>query len=301
MSFETFDLLDRLRRSGKRAVMATLVRTKGSTPRKEGSKMFVDSDGNIFGSVTIGGCVDGRVIEASHEVLMSSTPRLLSMKLGDDEAWEIGFTCAGEIDVLVEPVTADLLQMYDDARREIEAGRTATIARAHTGYVETLRPRTTLVIFGASAIAMPLVPFAKQVGLRTIVVDSRTKFATRERFPDADEIRTGIVSEIAEQLKLGPATPVVLTAHDHKIEVPVLKRVLASDVPYIGLLGSRRRGGAILDILRNDGIAESQLSRIKNPIGLDLGGDSAADIALSIVSEIVATMNGRSGRSLSAA
>ena len=79
MSHETFELIDRLRRSGRRAAMATLVRTVGTTPRKEGTKMFVGDEGNIFGSVTIGGCVDARVIEQENEVLSSSAPRLITM------------------------------------------------------------------------------------------------------------------------------------------------------------------------------------------------------------------------------
>ena len=319
MSHETFELIDRLRGSGTRAAMATLVGTKGSTPRKDGTKMFVGEGGSIFGSVTIGGCVDARVIEASHEVIASSKPRLLEMQLGDEEAWEIGLTCGGAVDVFVEPVGDDVIAMYDEARRELDAGRTVSIATTVRGdnigtrtllrdagrssdniYVEVLRPNATLVIFGASAVAMPLVTFAKNLGFKTMVVDGRERFASRERFPDVDELRIGIASEIVEQVKLGPVTPVVLVAHDYKIDVPVLKRVLVTDVPYIGLLGSRRRGAAILQMLRDEGVADSQLSRVRNPIGLDLGGESAADIALSIIAEVVAAMHGKSGASLSA-
>ncbi|HSP35395.1 MAG TPA: XdhC/CoxI family protein [Thermoanaerobaculia bacterium] len=321
MSHETFELIEKLRRAGRRAVMATLVRTKGTTPRKEGTKMFVGDAGDIFGSVTIGGCVDARVIERSHEVLDSSAPQLLDFQLGDEEAWEIGLTCGGAVDVFVEPLTSDVIDLYDEAKAEWDAGRTTAIATVVSGpesgkrffvpdppkssgvttldgrdvYVEVLRPPATLVVFGASAVAIPLVTFAKNLGFRTVVVDGRAKFATRERFPDAGEIRIGMVSEIASQMQLGPATPVVLVAHDYKIDVPVLRRALATDVPYIGLLGSRRRGAAILQMLREDGVSDEQLSRIHNPVGLDLGGESAAEIALSIVSEIVAVTHGRSG------
>ncbi|HEX7420732.1 MAG TPA: XdhC family protein, partial [Thermoanaerobaculia bacterium] len=134
---------------------------------------------------------------------------------------------------------------------------------------------------------------------RTVVVDGRARFANRERFPDADDIRVGIVSEIAGQMQFNASTPIVLVAHDYKIDVPVLEKALAGDAPYIGLLGSRRRGAAILEMLREAGVAEHQLSRIRNPIGLDLGGETAADIALSIVSEVIAVMNGKSGSPLS--
>jgi xanthine dehydrogenase accessory factor len=322
MSHETFDLIDRLRRAGRRATMATLVRTAGTTPRKEGTKMFVGNDGNIFGSVTIGGCVDARVIEQSTEVLSSSAPRLINMQLGDEEAWEIGLTCGGAVDIFVEPLNDEVMSLYETAKREWQAGRTVAIATVIAGddlgkrylvpdpprqsgvtdnvYIEVLRPPSTLIIFGASAVAIPLVTFAKTLGFRTIVIDGRARFASRERFPDADDIRVGIVSEIAGQMQFGPTTPIVLVAHDYKIDVPVLEKALASDAPYVGLLGSRRRGATILQMLRDAGVAATQLARVRTPIGLDLGGETAADIALSIVSEIIAVTHGKTGSPLSA-
>src|SRR5712691_4944458 len=114
MPDETFELIDRLR--GKRAAMATVVRTAGTTPRKEGAKMFVGEEGEIFGSVTIGGCVDARVIEHAGEVLRTSTPRLLNLRLGDEEAWEIGLSCGGAIDVFIEPLSDELIALYEIAR-----------------------------------------------------------------------------------------------------------------------------------------------------------------------------------------
>ena len=312
MSHETFELIDQIRRSGKRAVMATLVGTHGTTPRKEGTKMFVGEDGAIFGSVTIGGCVDARVIERATEVLQSSRPSLLNMQLGDEDAWEIGLTCGGTIDVFIETLNPSLY--------EIAKGRSIAIATdVRSGshalieppdgrsrmlddkiYLEVLRPPSTLFIFGAGAVAIPLVTFAKAVGFRAVIIDGRPRFATRDRFPDADEIRVGIASELAEKIEFNAMTPVVLVAHDYKYEIPVLKRVLATDAPYVGLLGSRRRGATILQMLRDAGVDASQLARVRTPIGLDLGGESAADIALSIVSEIVAVTHGKSGSPLSA-
>jgi len=312
MSHETFELIDQLRRSGKRSTMATLVRTIGTTPRKEGTKMFVGEGGAIFGSVTIGGCVDAKVIEQADDVLRTSKPRRIELQLGDEEAWEIGLTCGGGVEVFVEP--------FDPMLYALAGGRPVAIAtNVVTGahalieppdgksrmlneriYIEVLRPPSTLIIFGASAVAIPLVTFARTLGFRTMIIDGRARFASRERFPDADDIRVGIVSEIAGQMQFGPATPVVLVAHDYKIDVPVLEKALASDAPYIGLLGSRRRGATILQMLRDSGVADSQLARVRTPIGLDLGGESAADIALSIISEIVAVTHGKNGSPLSA-
>jgi xanthine dehydrogenase accessory factor len=326
MSHETFELLSRLRQGGRRAAMATLVRTVGTTPRKEGTKMFVGDDGAVFGSVTIGGCVDARVIEHAS----ANAAQLLKMDLGDEDAWEIGLTCGGSVEVFLEPLTPQLLDFYERAQRAWTEGRRAAITTdlatgSHTFlegeellraslpqrsgtitlggrevYVEILRPPARLCVFGAGAVAIPLVAFARELGLQTVVIDGRARFANRERFPQVDDIRLGIASEIAAQLALGETTPVVLVAHDYKIDVPVLKQALATDAPYIGLLGSRRRGAAILQMLREDGVAEEQLARVRTPVGLDLGGETAAEIALAIIAEVVAVMRGRSGGLMSA-
>jgi len=311
MSHETFELIDRLRQSGKRAAVATLVRTHGTTPRKEGTKMFVGEDGAVFGSVTIGGCVDARVIAEAGSVIASSKPRLLEFQLGDDDAQEIGLTCGGAVDVLLEPLQPAL---YDIARYR-DAG-IATIVRsgAHAVieapdgnsrmlsddvYVEVFRRPSTMLIFGAGAVAIPLVTLSKALGFRTMVIDARPRFATRDRFPEADDIRIGIASEIANEIDIDARTPVILVAHDYKYDIPALERVLTTNAPYIGMLGSRRRGAAILKMLRDDGVPESQLNRVRVPIGLDLGGETAAEIALSIVAEIVAVMHNRNGSPLS--
>jgi xanthine dehydrogenase accessory factor len=155
-----------------------------------------------------------------------------------------------------------------------------------------------MFIFGAGAVAIPLVTFAKAVGFRTVLVDGRPQFASRERFPEADEIRIGITSELAEQIDFDSNTPVVLVAHDYKYDVPILKRVLTTSAAYVGLLGSRRRGAAIQQMLREDGVTEEQLRRVRVPIGLDIGGETAAEIALSIVAEVVAVTRGRNGSPL---
>src|SRR5262249_5112026 len=109
---ELFDHIDQLRRKGGRVAIATLVNTQGTTPRKEGAKMLVDEGGAVLGSVTIGGCVDARVIEEAGGVLEHMRPQLLEVNLGDEEAWELGLTCGGTIEVFLEPVALDRI---DDA------------------------------------------------------------------------------------------------------------------------------------------------------------------------------------------
>src|SRR5499433_1835460 len=131
MTTELFEHLDRLRHAEGKVALATLVNTRGTTPRKEGAKMLVGEGGRILGSVTIGGCVDAQVIEESAGVLDANAPRLLELNLGDEEAWEIGLTCGGTIEVFLEPVTLDrpdrTLAFYEKARGHAEAGGRAAV------------------------------------------------------------------------------------------------------------------------------------------------------------------------------
>jgi xanthine dehydrogenase accessory factor len=352
---DLFEQIDALVAHEKRVAMATLVATRGTSPKREGAKMFVSEAGRILGSVTIGGCVDARVIEESEKALADSTPRVLTMSLGEEDAWEGGFTCAGTVQIMVEPLDLSgdgLFELYRLVKSEVLSGRRAVLATRlaessaklvvlETGKsigtlrdpgldrvateraIELMRKRTsrtleidagagpseiffevhappqTLVVFGAVHVAMHLVNLARELGFRTVVVDGRPRFATRERFPRADELLIGIPSEIASQLSYNSSTLVVLVAHDYKYDIPVLKAVLGSDAAYIGLLGSRKRGRAILDFLRESGINERQLARVRVPTGLDIGAETAAEIALSIMSEAVAVKAGRAGSSLS--
>jgi xanthine dehydrogenase accessory factor len=356
---ETFEQLDELRRHEPRVAMTTLVSTKGTTPRREGAKMWVGEGGRILGSVTIGGCVDARVLQESEEVLRDSAPRLLSMSLGDADAWEIGLTCGGTVELLIEPVALDdadaVTMAYDVVRAEAAAGRrsvlvaplshdTASPARgcvrlvvredgSHSGtlgdptldgavvtqaldvmrrassrteiveaggapsrlFFELHGPATTLVIFGAGQVAIPLVRFARVLGWHTVVVDGRERFATRERFPEADDIRIGLLADIAAEMKYDASTFVILVAHDYKFEVPVLRVILQREPAYIGLLGNRSRGAAVLRFLAEEGVGVEALARVHVPIGLDIGARTPAEIALSVLAEALAVRNGRPG------
>ncbi len=352
---ELFEQFDALKRAEGKVAMATLVNTRGTTPRKEGAKMLVGAGGRILGSVTIGGCVDAQVIEEAEDVLGKDAPKLLELNLGDEDAWEIGLTCGGTIEVFVEPVELDRadtppLTYYETLRAHAEqGGRGALITRLDgpnhgakllvldTGrvegtlgdpfldrrfaaeameclsrglsktlflegvrcFVEILGPPSTLLVVGAGHVAMPLVTLARILGFRTIVVDGRPRFATRERFPDADRLEVGIPSEVVKSVPLTPATALVLVAHDYKYDLPVLRHALASPGGYIGMLGSSRRGNAILNLLREEGVPEEQIARIHVPIGLDLGAQTAPEIALAILAEIVAERTGGTGMPIS--
>jgi len=344
---ELFTDLEKLAKVEKRVAMATLVGTRGTSPKREGAKMWVGEEGRILGSVTIGGCVDARVIADAEKALATSEPRLLQVDLDNEDAWEMGLSCAGSLDVLIEPFDLTspnnmLIETYHAVRSAIEQGKTVAIvtplkdgaqrlllfeddntdsddelrkvafelmrkrksATVSIGdppvevFIEVHGPPPTLIIFGAGHLSMPLVNLAHDLGLKTIVVDGRPRFATRERFPEADELLIGIPSEIARTLSYNSSTFVVLTAHDYKYDLPVLKVVLPAGAAYVGLLGSKRRGKAIKEFLKDGGMEESLLDRLHVPTGLDIGADSAPEIALSILAEAVAIKSGRRGASL---
>lgn len=342
---ELFTDIEKLAQAEKRVAMATLVATRGTSPKREGAKMWVGEEGRILGSVTIGGCVDARVIAESEQALSSSKSRLVEMRLGNEDAWEIGFSCAGDLDVLIEPVDVpNLLELYRTVRTAVDQGKRAVIAtslressrklliveggetsgslgtvdrdreaqnaavefmkRRASGTVslghdsapvffETHGPPPTLIVFGASHVAMPLVSLAHDLGLKTIVVDGRPRFATRERFPDVDQLLIGIPSEIAGTLAYTSSTYVVLTAHDYKYDLPVLKVVLPARPAYVGLLGSKRRGKAIKEFLVEGGMNSELVEQLHVPTGLDIGADTASEIALSILAEAVAIKNNK--------
>jgi xanthine dehydrogenase accessory factor len=342
---ELFADLEKLARAEKRVVMATLVATRGTSPKREGAKMWVGEEGRILGSVTIGGCVDARVIAESEKALSSFEPRLVEMRLADEDAWEIGFSCAGDLDVLIEPIdlmNGNLFELYRTVRQAVDRGKSAVLAtslkessfkllcieggeaygtlgtpeldhEAQFVALELMRRRNSstvtlgsspvffevhgpppaLIVFGAGHVSMPLVSLAHDLGLKTVVVDGRPRFATRERFPDVDELLIGIPSEIAETLAYTSSTFVVLTAHDYKYDLPVLKVVLPARPAYVGLLGSKRRGKAIKEFLQEGGMDQELLDQLHVPTGLDIGAGTAAEIALSILAEAVAIKSGK--------
>ena len=335
------------------AALATLISTEGSSPRVVGASMWVDGDGRIIGSVTIGGCVDARVIEAAAAVLEGGRASLLSLSLGDEDAWALGMTCGGTVEVMVERVDGGderdpVVWAAQEASREVAAGRTAIVVAAlpprqgrllvyedgrmagtlgdapldaaaaaegqsllragrpgvrvvHAAgaaerlFVQRHAPPLTLVVFGATHVAMPLVAMAKALGLRTVVVDGRERFATRERFPEADALLVGMPSALAEEMSLGSTSLVVLLAHDYKYDLPVLRSVLRTDAAYVGVLGSARRGEALLRFLAEDGVGAEALARVRVPVGLDIGATSAEEIALSVLAEALAVVRGRDG------
>jgi xanthine dehydrogenase accessory factor len=299
---------------GEDIALATVVETWGSSPRPLGSKMVVTRSGKMAGSVS-NGCIEGAVFEEAQKVLKSREPKVAAFGVADEVAFEVGLACGGHIEVFVQPLgpahrrllallqrnePATLLTNLVSGEAELIEGSPAgsELARRE-GYVftEPFRRPAHLVIVGAIHIAIPLHRLAKLMGYRVTIVDARAKFATKERFPEADELIVSWPDEAMARLSIDNSTYVVILTHDPKFDLPALRSVLTKDAGYIGAIGSRKTNSNRFDALRSEGFTEEQLSRVHGPIGLDLGGRGAEETALGILAEITATRFG--GTSLS--
>jgi len=311
------EVLDEIREwtaAGDRVALATVVETWGSSPRPLGSKMVVSSSGKMAGSVS-NGCIEGAVFEEAQKVLKEGRGRLVPYGVADDVAFEVGLACGGHVEVMIQPLAPEHLKLVElieaerpaELRTNLETGE-VVLSEGATGpdqpardgewFVEPHRRAPHMVIVGAIHIAMPLHRLAKLMGYRVTVVDARSKFATQERFPEADELIVAWPDEALAGITLDRSTYVVILTHDPKFDLPALRSVAGRDVRYIGAIGSRKTNQNRFDALREEGFTDEQLAQVHGPIGLDLGGRGAEETALAIMAEVTAVRYGRTGATL---
>jgi xanthine dehydrogenase accessory factor len=318
--------IERWRNRGEKVALATVVATRQSSPRPVGSKLAVSESGELAGSVS-GGCVESDVVLAAQDVLGGDVPRLITYGITDDMALEVGLPCGGEIDVFVEPLRdvvdsgerAVLFTVLDgddvgkkllvradgtssgDAPDDLAALAPDALRRGRSHLVEdwlfadVFGPPPRLFVYGAVDTAEALCRAAKLIGWRTIVADARSRFATPERVPSADELIVAWPDEAIAQVKPDFATAIFVLTHDDKFDIPMLKASLASDAFYVGALGSRRNQERRRGVLLEAGVPERDLERISGPAGLDIGAESPAETALSMLTEALAVRAGRAG------
>jgi xanthine dehydrogenase accessory factor len=300
---------------GETVAVATVVATRRSAPRPVGSKLAISDGGELAGSVS-GGCVEGDVAEHAREVLADGNPKLVSYGIADEEAWNVGLPCGGEIDIFLERATAALparetaqtvFTVIDGPRigeRWVEPGGALPSGVVEVDgervFVEALGPPPRLLVFGAVDLADALCRAAGNLGWRTTVADARPRFATDERLPSADEIVVAWPKEVFARVEPDDRTAVVVLTHEERWDVPALAGALASGAFYVGALGSRRTQAKRREQLLDTGVSADQLERLHGPAGLDLGAATPGETAISILAEIVATRTGRSGGSLRA-
>jgi len=313
-----------------KGALATVVATRKSSPRPVGSKLIVTEDGKLEGSVS-GGCVESDVFVAAQEVMDTGVPRLLTYGITDDMALNVGLPCGGEIDVFVEPLRSRVaetaeravvftviageplgakLRVGEDgavdgegppelaalATDALRRGRSHTIVQdERTVFADVSGPPPRLFVYGAVDTAESLCAAAKLLGWTTVVADARARFATPERIPSADELLVAWPEDALAQQPPDTATAIFVLTHDDKFDLPMLQAAVKSDAFYIGALGSRRNQERRRELLREAGLSDEELERISGPSGLDIGADSPAETAISMLGEALAVRAGRRG------
>ena len=301
---------------GSGAVIATVIETWGSAPRRVGSQLIVSGDGNMEGSVS-GGCVEGAVVLEALDSLKDGKIRLLEYGVSDDDAFAVGLACGGKMRVLVEPVgkqmPKNLLQELVDAiakgepviyeiniktlqRRLVYNEYEDRIRRDRSGFKEdeltflnVYSPKLKIDIVGAVHITQALVPIAEIAGFSTRIIDPRESFANRKRF-ETTEISNDFPDVALTKTRPNYRTAVILLTHDPKLDDPALQIALQSEAFYIGALGSKKTHQKRINRLKQAGFTEKQIDRVHGPIGLNIGASSPEEIAISILSEVIATL-----------
>ncbi|WP_323763474.1 XdhC family protein [Marinovum sp.] len=300
-------------RAGKGAALATVIETWGSAPRRIGAQLAISGAGEMEGSVS-GGCVEGAVVIEALDALEEGKPRVLEYGVSDGDAFAVGLACGGTIRVLVEPVgpalpedmLADLVAARA-ARRpmayvvDVKSGARRLDATGHesrfrmdrsgfeadgTTFVAIHNPPLRLIVIGAVHIAQHLVPMARDTGFDPVVIDPRESFAAPARFPGTRLLHDW-PDEAVSTLGLDARTALCLLTHDPKLDDPALIAALSAEVFYIGALGSTRTHGKRLERMAEAGFTPAHCARIHGPIGLDIGAASPAEIAVSVLAEMI--------------
>jgi xanthine dehydrogenase accessory factor len=255
-----YEELAEIERTGKAAVLATVVRARGAVPRHAGSKMLVYPGGRTLGSIG-GGEMEQRVHEAALQSLSDGRPQLLHYTFQEPATGDPGVR-GGEVDVFVEPV-----------------GRQPTI-----------------VVVGGGHVGQAVLHLAHWLGFRTVVCDDRPEFATAESSPEADQTVRCPMGEITSHVSLTQDTYLVLTTRGVPLDVEALPSLLASPAAYVGVIGSRKRWETTAQELRAIGITPEALERVTSPMGLELNAETPEEIAVSILAQIIQQRRGGSGQ-----
>jgi xanthine dehydrogenase accessory factor len=360
--------------------LATVVRTYRSAPRDPGAALAVSSSAGheVIGSVS-GGCVEGAVYELSLDVCQTGRPVLQTYGVSDDDAFAVGLTCGGIIDIFVERVDKDSFPLLGDIAAAVERGEPVAVATVVAGpgqigarrviwagdagvrpdeaaglgrggwragasgtlgsgprldsaveddvrgmlaqgltgirrygaqgerrgdelsvFVNSFAPPPRMLVFGAIDFAAAVARVGKFLGYQVTVCDARRVFATASRFPDADEVVVDWPHRFLAGTDVDARTVICVLTHDPKFDVPLLEVALRTPAGYIGAMGSRRTHDDRLARLREVGLTEEELSRLRSPIGLDLGARTPEETAVSIAAELIQLRWGGTGQPLTA-
>ena len=290
----------------RKVALATVISTWGSAPRPVGGQMAIDSNGEIIGSVS-GGCIEGAVINEGINSINDGKLRIKDYGISNDMAWEVGLACGGELKILIQPLNLEDKIVYSIVENIKNREPTKLIINCLTGsrhidnsiinqissydkikeeFIHVIDPKPRLFIVGAVHIAQALISLAKTADFEIILIDPRDHFATKDRFSNCKIINEWPDNALSNFI-LDKATHLVTLTHDPKIDDPALIYTLKKDIGYIGSLGSKKTHNKRCERLIDIGFCQSDLSKIHGPIGLNIKAKTPAEIAISIMAEII--------------
>jgi xanthine dehydrogenase accessory factor len=250
---DIYEEIVELRRQGRRGAVATIVSVRGSIPSFKTAKMLVRDDGSIVGTIG-GGCVEADVWQAAREVMESEKPQTLKFDLNQDPRYDTGLVCGGMLEVFVEPVL----------------------------------PPEILYIFGAGHVALNVCRTAANAGFDVTIVDDRSSYASKERFPAAHEVHALDFDEAMKKLDPSESAYVVIVTRGHRDDMRILRWAVQTRARYVGMIGSKRKVIEIFKALQGEGIPAHLFERVHAPIGLDIGAVTPEEIGVAITAELIA-------------
>jgi xanthine dehydrogenase accessory factor len=254
---DLFSEIVRLRKSGQKCALATIVEVNGSIPSYESAKILVREDGSFIGTIG-GGCVEAEVWNAAREVIASEKPRHLNFNLGQDAAYDNGLICGGQLSVFIEAIV----------------------------------PQPHAYIFGAGHISKSLAKVSALSGFGVTVIDNRESFANRERFPDVEDVMAEEYEDIFPKLEIHSSSYIIIVTRGHRDDMRVLRWAITTEARYISMIGSRRKVIAVVREFEKEGLPRESFERIHAPMGLDIGAITPEEIAVSVAAEMIAVRRG---------
>ncbi len=248
---EIYEELARIISKGERAVLATIISSRGSTPRRAGAKMLIKEDGTFIGTIG-GGGTEHKIRDKVIEVMKSGQPQVVSFDLsGKDEA--LAMICGGQMEVFLEPIQSP----------------------------------ETLYLCGAGHTSQSTAAIAKRLGFQVVVIDPRPEYNNSDRFPDAASLLVEEYESAFSKLNIDEDSYIVIYTTGHVVDEQCLYFATGTKARYIGMIGSKRKAKEVRQRLLQKGISQQQLDRVHSPIGIEIGGETPEEIAISILAEII--------------
>jgi len=254
---DIFEKTVELKRTGKPFALAIVIKTQGSAPRRAGAKMIVQKDGMTFGTMG-GGDLEKRIIEEALEVIKEGNPKLTSFIL-DPEKGKLDMMCGGEVEVYIEPILPD----------------------------------DKLIIFGAGHITRSLAPLLQRSGFLVSVIDDSPELLQKDMFPEIENLILTNMEQFARDLPPDSRTYIVLLSRGFSKDKEILNQLIQKDFKYIGMIGSMKKISTMKEDLQKMGVPKEAFLKLYAPIGLDIGGETPEEIAISIAAEIIAVKKGK--------